>query len=112
MVRDAEVWRINTVTAPSRAPASRRNFLTSAVRSVKPAPRVSTVNNDDMMVVAETVEGAERDIDRDVTATSLNTSSGERRLNLPRDILLHAVGHLDQPTPGFLQKRHHAVHIA
>ena len=40
IVSDAEVWRMNSVTAPSRAPASRTNFATSAVRSVKPAPGV------------------------------------------------------------------------
>ena len=49
---------MNSVTAPSRAPASRTNFATSAVRSVKPAPGVCTVSSEETMVVAVTVVGA------------------------------------------------------
>ncbi len=40
IVSDAEVWRMNSVTAPSLAPASLTNFATSAVRSTKPRPDV------------------------------------------------------------------------
>ena len=54
---------MNSVTAPSCAPASRTNFAISAVRSVKPGPRVCTVSSEDTMVVAVTVDGAEREID-------------------------------------------------
>jgi hypothetical protein len=32
--------------------------------------------------------------------------------NLAGGILLHPVGHLDQPPPRLLQKRHHAIHVA
>ncbi len=31
-----------------------------------------------------------------------------RPSNLPRHVLLHAVGHVDQPAPGLFQERHHA----
>src|ERR1700754_4213924 len=99
MVRDAEVWRINTVTAPSRARASRRNFAMSAVRSVKPGPRVCTVSNDETMLVAVTADGADR-------------VSDVMTLDLARNILLHAIGHLDQPPPGLFQKRHHTIEVA
>src|SRR6185312_8582799 len=61
IVSDAEVWRMNSVTAPSRACTSRTNFATSAVRSVKPVPRVSTVSNEDAMVLAATAEGVVRE---------------------------------------------------
>ena len=54
---------MNSVTAPSRAPASRTNFATSAVRSVKPAPGVCTVSSDETMVVAATLESGVRDSD-------------------------------------------------
>jgi hypothetical protein len=40
IVSDAEVWRMNSVTAPSRAPAALTNFAISAVRSRKPRPDV------------------------------------------------------------------------
>jgi hypothetical protein len=63
IVSDAEVWRTNSVTAPSRAPASRANFATSAVRSVNPVPRVCTVSSEDTMVVAATVEEVVREMD-------------------------------------------------
>src|SRR5258708_7532567 len=61
IVSDAEVWRMNSVTTPSRAPASFANFATSAVRSVKPRPEVSTVKSDVTRVSALTVDSAERD---------------------------------------------------
>src|SRR3982074_2223075 len=32
--------------------------------------------------------------------------------NLPGDVLLHPVGHLDQPPPRLLEERHHAIHVA
>ena len=54
---------MNSVTAPSRARASATNFATSAVRSVKPAPDVSTVSSEDTMEVAVTAEGAVRERD-------------------------------------------------
>ena len=31
--------------------------------------------------------------------------------NLPRHVLLYAVGHVDQPAPGLLEKRHRAIEI-
>src|SRR6185369_16470528 len=69
---------MNSVTAPSRAPASRTNFATSAVRSVKPAPGVCTVSCEETMLVAATVDG------------------GVRIPSNPAvDILLHPVGNLD-----------------
>ena len=42
---------MNSVTAPSFAPASRTNFSTSAVRLVKPVPAVSTVSREVTMAV-------------------------------------------------------------
>ena len=54
---------MNSVTAPSCAPASSTNFATSAVRSTKPRPDVCTVSSDDTMVLALTVDGAVREID-------------------------------------------------
>src|SRR6202022_1293194 len=36
----------------------------------------------------------------------------ENPSNLAADVLLHAVGHLDQPAPCLLQERHHAVQVA
>src|SRR3954454_24167470 len=101
MVSEAEVWRMNSVTAPSLAETSRTNFATSRVRSTKPAPAVCTVSSDDTMVPAATRDGAERDNDLDEVTS-----------NLPGKILLHAVRHLDQPPPGLLQERHHAIHVA
>src|SRR5258708_5692510 len=32
--------------------------------------------------------------------------------NLAADVLLHPVGHVDQPSPRLLQERHHAIHVA
>src|SRR5712675_2819550 len=32
--------------------------------------------------------------------------------NLAGDVLLHPVGHLDQPPPRLLQERHHPIHVA
>src|SRR6478736_3640823 len=37
--------------------------------------------------------------------------SAKRSSNLPRDVLLHAVGHVDQPAPGLFQERHHPIDI-
>src|SRR3954471_3560717 len=54
---------MNSVTAPSRARASPTNFVTSAVRSVKPAPDVCAVNSEDVTVVALTAEGVVRERD-------------------------------------------------
>ena len=34
------------------------------------------------------------------------------QLNLAGDVLLHPIGHLDQPPPRLLQKRHHPIHVA
>ena len=45
---------MNSVTAPSRARASPKNFATSAVRSAKPAPEVCTVSSEDTMEAAVT----------------------------------------------------------
>ena len=63
MVNDAEVWRMNKVTAPSRAQASLTNFVTSAVRSIKPRPDVSTVSSEVTAVSAVTADNAVRDAD-------------------------------------------------
>ena len=63
IVSDAEVCRMNSATAPSRARASVTNFVTSAVRSVKPAPDVCTVSSEEAMEVAVTTEGVERERD-------------------------------------------------
>ena len=54
---------MNSVTAPSRARASRTNFATSEVRSVKPAPEVCAVSSEDTMLLAATVEGVVRESD-------------------------------------------------
>ncbi|MDA9519928.1 hypothetical protein XI06_06020 [Bradyrhizobium sp. CCBAU 11434] len=62
-VSDAEVWRMNSVSAPSRALASLMNFVTSLVRSVKPRPGVCTASSDETIVVACTDDGAERVMD-------------------------------------------------
>jgi hypothetical protein len=51
---------MNSVTPPSRARTSRRNFAISEVISTKPAPDVWTVSSDDTMVFAETDDGALR----------------------------------------------------
>jgi hypothetical protein len=58
---------MNSVTAPSLAPASFTNLVTSAVRSTKPAPDVSTVSSDVTMAVAETLDEGLREIDLDRT---------------------------------------------
>src|SRR5882757_10778521 len=143
MVRDAEVWRMNSVTAPSRARASRTNLAISSVRSTKPAPFVCTSSCEETMVAALTVDGAERVSDfmerpcrvgKGVFAVPTNScdeyfgghaslcppyefvrrddACKSAGLDLARYVLLHAVGHLDQPPPGLFQKSHHAVHVA
>src|SRR5450759_4890844 len=132
-VSDAEVWRMNSVTAPSRAPASFTNLATSAVRSTKPRPDVWTVRSEDMMVSALTVDDEERENDLGEVMNSVPRPSlrkqgcgdygfrlsqgrppGEEYAssNLAAEVLLHPVGHLDQPPPRALQKRHHAIHVA
>src|ERR1700738_1175016 len=50
------------VAAPSRAAARFTNFMTRALRSVKPRPEVGTVSSEYTIAVALTVEGALRDI--------------------------------------------------
>ena len=71
---------MNSVTAPSLRRASRTNFAISAVRSTKPAPGVWTVRSDDTMVLALTVDGAERESDLgEVIKISLDCRPGERR---------------------------------
>src|ERR1043166_8644174 len=138
IVSDAEVWRMNSVTAPSRARASRTNFATSEVRSVKPAPEVCTVSNEDTMLLAATVDGVVRESDLGavmkaifvgwavapfapcppVLAPSrrarfaLPTLQTRRLSNPAVDVPLHAIGHLHQTPPGPLQERHHAIHVA
>src|ERR1700730_7913149 len=32
--------------------------------------------------------------------------------NLAVEVLLHPIGHLDQPSPRLFEKRHHAIHVA
>src|ERR1700722_4748431 len=150
---------MNNVTAPSRAPASPTNLLTSPVRSIKPRPDVSTVSSEVTAGSAVTADSAVRNTDlgevieylsmhwrsvsgrpgarRDPYAVSsrldigaeafcnmiagvmgpglrrATRGSGNRllALNLAGDVLLHPVGHLDQPPPCLFQKRHHAIHV-
>src|SRR5882757_6051488 len=142
---------MNSVTAPSFAPASRMNFPTSPVRSTKPAPEVSTAIREVTMLPATTAVGWERDIDLDLVTGTLPPrrpresrahnhrlqfcerivhrripDEGSRGMdpafaattidqgpssNLPRNVLLHAVGYFDQPPPGALHERHQAVHV-
>src|SRR5262245_48411542 len=63
IVSEADVCRMNSVTAPSVAPASRRNFSTSEVRLTKPVPDVCTDMREVTMRLALIVEDGERDID-------------------------------------------------
>src|SRR5882724_9454245 len=123
---------MNSVTAPSRAPASRTNFATSAVRSVKPAPGVCTASCEETMVVAATVDSGVRESDLGEVIGPRNRRVGKGALravptsscadknwwarsafptlrndtitNLAVDVLLHPVGHLDQPPPSPLQE--------
>src|SRR5207253_10938213 len=89
------------------------NFAASALRSVKPAPSVCTVNSEDTMVVVLTVEEGVREMDLDEVITSLPIRRpGEGPSNLAVDVLLHLVGYLDQSPPRPLQERHHALHVA
>src|SRR6185312_4234864 len=104
IVSDAEVWRMNSVTAPSFAFVSRTKLSTWEVRSTKPLPDVCTVRSDVARLLAATTEAFPRDIDPDV----INTTSN---LAVARDVLLHLVRHVDQPLPGALQERHHAIHV-
>src|SRR6187401_117527 len=104
MVSEAEVWRMNSVSAPSCAPALRRNFAASCVMSEKPVPRVSRESSAETILPALTADGAESD---DAVGRLMRGNS-----NPAPDILLHTVGHLDQPPPGFLEEGHHAVHVA
>ena len=69
---------MNSITAPSRAPASRTNFATSAVRSTKPRPDVCTASSDDTMVPALTVESGVREIELGAVINDLSTSSSHR----------------------------------
>src|SRR6202795_2453108 len=62
IVSDAEVWRMNSVTAPSRAPASLTNLAISAGTSMKPRPGVWMVRIDDTMLTL-TVDDGERESD-------------------------------------------------
>ena len=57
IVSEAEVWRMNSVSAPSCAPASRRNFAASRVTSVKPVPRVSTTSEAETILLTLTADG-------------------------------------------------------
>ena len=112
---------MNSVTAPSRARASRTNFATSAVRSVKPAPDVCTVSSDDTMVVAVTVGGRVRESDLGEVMKSLNTSSRRTpgpirrgRLDFGRvgvDSLqtTSSGGYGSRRSPGRLAKAHDAI---
>src|ERR1700752_4232004 len=88
---------MNTVSTPSLGRATSMKLGASPVKSTKPVPGVCTVRIEETMLLALTVEGAVR-----VEAIGSN---------LPRDVLLHAVGHVDQLAPGTLQKRHHAVDV-
>src|SRR5258708_2101396 len=125
IVSDAEVWRMNSVPAPSCAPGSLTNLATSVVRSTKPAPEVWTVSSDETMVLALTEDNALRESDLGEGMNSVSPSSLRKQCesrddpqreygnsNLAADVLLHPVGHFNQPAPGLFQKRHHAIHVA
>src|SRR6202022_1828170 len=71
---------MNSITAPSFAPASFTNFAISAVRSVKPRPDVCTVSSEDTIVVARTVEGAVREIDLSEVMRAQNRRVGKGAL--------------------------------
>ena len=51
----------SALSSPIVAPASRRNFVTSSVMSTKPVPRVWTASNDEVIVLALTVDGVVRE---------------------------------------------------
>ena len=71
---------MNSVTAPSRAPASLTNFAISAVRSTNPRPGVWMVRIDDTMLLAPTVEDGERENDFDEVIKYLSMRRpGQRR---------------------------------
>ena len=63
---------MNSVTAPSRAPASRANFAISSVRSTKPRPEVSIVSSEVTMVVGLTADGGVRENDLDAIMNCLS----------------------------------------
>src|ERR1700747_1193117 len=80
---------MNSVTAPSRAPTSATNRAVSAVRSMKPRPSVCTVSSDDEMVVACTVDGAERVTDlADVIKILSLRRPGESQDPFPQMLLM------------------------
>src|SRR6478736_4643970 len=96
---------MNSVSAPSCAPAPRRNFAASRVMSVNPVPGVATTSDAETILLTPTADGADSD---DTVGRLMRQNS-----NLaPGHILLHAVGHFDQPPPGLFEERHHAVHVA
>src|SRR5258708_2520041 len=65
---------MNSVSAPSRAPASPANLAISAVRSVKPRPEVCTVSSEDTVVVALTKDDGERENDLGEVMNSVSPS--------------------------------------
>src|SRR5687767_5314464 len=95
MVSDADVWRTNSVTMPATIAESVTKLRTSSETSMKPSPRVSIVRTEETAVSIGAVTSGERD----------------DRSDLPRDIPLHPVRHLDQPLPGTLDKRNHLLDL-
>ncbi|MFX8242853.1 hypothetical protein ABTL31_19030, partial [Acinetobacter baumannii] len=79
------------------------NRAASAVRSMKPQPEVCTVSVAVLTLVVRAVDGVERvDLVEVIKAAPLRRP-GDRQndnSNPPRHVLLHAVGHVDQPAPG------------
>src|ERR1700742_4539845 len=65
MVSEAEVCRMNSVTAPSLASMSCTNLATSAVRSTNPARDVCTVRQEVATELGATSDGGLCEIDLD-----------------------------------------------
>ena len=63
---------MNKVTAPSRAQASPTNLVTSAVKSTKPRPDVSTVSSEVTAESAVTADSAVLDVDLDEVMNGLS----------------------------------------
>ena len=77
MVSDAEVWRTNTVTAPSQAPASVTKAAMSGVTSTNCAPAVRTLSVVETTVLTSARFSAVRELRWDELITSPNVSDGE-----------------------------------
>src|ERR1700736_2168133 len=103
IVSDGEAWRMNSVTAPSRAPASRTNFVISAVRSLKPRPEVSIVSSDVTMVVGLAADGGVREGDLAAIMNCLSVVPAKAGTHTPcrRNFALVADGFLTTRIGGY-----------